>query len=95
MTTFTRTIARFPIAGFLVLAGIVTVAGCGSYDNPQQATKTETKPVAETQTVADAKPKRELPTQIAAAPKLPLAALIASDESEARRAIHETCGSSK
>jgi len=89
MTTFTRTMTRSSIARFLVLAGIVTVAGCGSYDNPQQSAKSETKPVAETQTVADAKPKGELPTQIAAAPKLPVAALIAANESEARKAIRD------
>ena len=83
MTTFTRTIARFPIAGFLVLAGIVTVAGCGSYDDPQQATKSETKPAAVTQTVADAKPAAK-PAQ-----QLPVAALIAENEADARRAIRE------
>ena len=89
VTTFTRTIARFPIAGFLVLAGIVTVAGCGGYDDPQQATKSETKPVADTQAVADAKPADEMPTEIAAAPKLPVGALIASDEAQAFKAIRE------
>ncbi len=92
MTTFTRTIARFPIARFLVLAGIVTVAGCGSYDDPQQTTKSQTKPAADTQAVADAKPAAELPTEIAEskpAPKLPVEALLATDEAQARRAIRE------
>ncbi len=89
MTTFTRTIARFPIARFLVLAGIVIVAGCGSYDDPQQATSSETKPAADTQAVADAKPAAELQAAPKLDPRLPLAALIASDESEARRAIRE------
>ena len=89
MTTFSRTIARFPIARFLVLAGVMTVAGCGSYDDPQQATKSESKPVADTQAVADAKPAAELPTEIAAAPKLPVAALIAETDVDARKAIRD------
>ncbi len=90
VTTFTRTTVRFPIARFLVLAGIVTVAGCGSYDDSQQAS--ETTPVADSQAVADAKPASELPTQIAAAPparKLPAAAMLAETEAEARSAIRE------
>ncbi|MEE8458263.1 MAG: hypothetical protein V3S08_00235, partial [Phycisphaerales bacterium] len=82
MTTFTRTIVRFPIARVLMLAGIVTVAGCGSYDDSQQATGTETTPVADANTSAE-------PTQIAAAPKLPAAALIASNENDARKAIRD------
>ena len=93
MTTLTRTIAGSPIARFLVLAGIVTVAGCGSYDSPQQVTKSETTPVADTQVVADAKPADELPTEIAAASTLaqkPPAAVLASDEAKARRTIRET-----
>ena len=89
MTTFTRTFARFQIARFLVMAGIVTVAGCGSYDDPQQASKSETKPVADAQVVADAKPAAELPTEIAAAPRLPAAALIAETDVEARKAIRD------
>jgi len=46
--TFTRTAARF-----VVLAGIVTVAGCGSYDNPKQATKTDETAVAAAQPAAE------------------------------------------
>ena len=88
MTTFARTMNRLPIARFLVLAGIVTVAGCGSYDNPQQATKSDSTPVAETQTATDAKPKGELSTKIAAeTPKLPGAAL----GHPARAASSATC----
>ncbi len=93
MTTLTRTIAGSPIARFLVLVGIVTVAGCGSSDSPQPVTKSETTPVADTQVVADAKPADELPTEIAAAStpaQKPPAAVLASDEAKARRTIRET-----
>jgi len=82
VTTFTRTIVRFPIARVLMLAGIVTVAGCGSSDDSQQATGTGTTPVADAKTSAER-------TEIAAAPKLPAAALIASNENDARKPIRD------
>ncbi len=91
MTTFTRTTACFPIARFLVLAGVVTVAGCGSYDDSQQAG--ETTPVADSQAVANAKPANESPTQIAAAQparKLPMAALLSETETPGETNLADT-----
>lgn len=78
-----------------MLAGIVTIAGCGSYDNPKQATKSDEEAVAAAQPAAEqpavAQPAAEEPVaeRQAAVPaakekpkpkRLPSAALIAADD---------------
>ena len=83
VTTLIRTSGRC-----LVLASIVTVAGCSGYDNPKQATNTEATP-------AVVEPATPAPTEVAAASrttparKLPVAALTAADQATARQALRE------
>ncbi len=86
MTTLTRTFGRC-----LVLAGVVSVAGCGSYDNPKQATNSEADA---TPAVVEAQPAEASPAEVAAASrtparKLPVAALTAADQATARQALRE------
>lgn len=82
MTTCTRLVARL-----LTLAAALVIAGCG--DSPSPGARAEATPVADVPAVVPAVAPVSEETSPAAEPRLPVAALLAANEAEAKEAIRK------